>query len=58
LRQLDIQQLSKTDLKLKMSFEETDRKLDIKEYQKLLKEVKERLQEFKLVLANKIGSVK
>jgi hypothetical protein len=41
-----------------MSFEETDRKLDIKEYQKLLKEVKERLQEFKLVLANKIGSVK
>jgi len=55
LRQLDIQQLSKTDLKLKLSFEDINRRLDIKEYQKLLKEVKERLQEFKLVLANKIG---
>lgn len=55
LRQLDIQQLSKTELKLKLSFEDINRRLDIKEYQKLLKEVKERLQEFKLVLANKTG---
>ncbi len=58
LRQLDIQQLSKTDLNLKFSSEELNRNLDVKEYQRLLKEVKERLQEFKLVLANKIGSGK
>ncbi|RPI72518.1 MAG: hypothetical protein EHM47_08135 [Ignavibacteriales bacterium] len=58
LRQLDIQQLSKTDLKLNISLDEMSRNLDVKEYQKLLNEVKERLQEFKLVLANKIGSSK
>lgn len=58
LSQLDIQQLSKTDLKLKISFDELNRNLDVKEYRSLLNEVKDRLQEYKLVLANKIGSSK
>ncbi len=58
LRQLDIEQLSKTNLKWEISSDEIYRNLDVKEYQKLLKEVKKRLQEFKLVLANKIGSAK
>jgi len=58
LRQLDIEQLSKTNLKWEISSDNVYMNLDVKEYQKLLKEVKKRLQEFKLVLANKIGSAK
>jgi|GEM_PF-2257904 len=58
LNQLDIQQISKTDLKLKISSDELNRNLDVKEYRSLLNEVKRRLQEYKLVLANKIGSAK
>ena len=56
LRQLDIEQLSRTNINWKVSFDEMERNLSLKDYQKLLKEVKKRLQEFKLVLANKIGS--
>jgi hypothetical protein len=58
LNQLDIQQLSKSDLKWNTSSDEINRNFSAKEYQKLLKEVKKRLQEFKLVLANKTGSSK
>jgi len=58
LSQLDIQQLSKADLKWKTSSDGMNRNFSAKEYQKLLKEVKKRLQEFKLVLANKTGSSK
>jgi hypothetical protein len=58
LSQLDIQQLSKTDLKWEISSDEINRNFNVKEYQRLLKEVKKRLQEFKLVLANKTGSSK
>ena len=58
LSQLDIQQLSKPDLNLKISFDVADKNINAMEYEKLLKEVKQRLQEFKLVLANKIGSAK
>ena len=56
LRQLDIEQLSKTDINTGISFNEQNKNLSLKDYMKLLKEVKKRLQEFKLVLANKIGS--
>ncbi len=58
LRQLDIEQISKTDINLGISFNEMNKNLSLKDYIKLLKEVKKRLQEFKLVLANKIGSSK
>ena len=56
LRQLDIEQISKTDINSGISFNEINKNLSLKDYLKLLKEVKKRLQEFKLVLANKIGS--
>ena len=56
LRQLDIEQLSKNDINTGISFNEKNKNLSLKDYMKLLKEVKKRLQEFKLVLANKIGS--
>jgi hypothetical protein len=56
LRQLDIEQISKTDINMGISFNEMNKNLNLKDYIKLLKEVKKRLQEFKLVLANKIGS--
>lgn len=53
LDQLDFEK-SVTGLDWEISLEENN-KLDLKEYQKLLKEVKKRLQELKLVLANKTG---
>jgi hypothetical protein len=56
LRQLDIEQISKSDITTGVSFNEQNKNLSLKDYIKLLKEVKKRLQEFKLVLANKIGS--
>ncbi len=56
LRQLDIEQLSRTEINPEISFGETSKNLSLKDYINLLKEVKKRLQEFKLVLANKIGS--
>ena len=58
LRQLDIEQISKSDITTGVSFNEQNKNLSLKDYIKLLKEVKKRLQEFKLVLANKIGSSK
>jgi hypothetical protein len=56
LRQLDIEQLSKKDIKWDIAPGEINKSLSLKDYQSLLNEVKKRLQEYKLVLANKIGS--
>jgi len=56
LRQLDIEQLSKSNIDWETSIDEMNNNFSLKDYQKLLNEVKKRLQEFKLVLANKIGS--
>jgi hypothetical protein len=53
LNQLDFDKSVNADLDWKITTENT--KLDLREYQKLLKEVKKRLQELKLVLANKTG---
>jgi len=56
LRQLDVDLISKPDINMEVSFNKTNKNISVKDYLKLLKEVKKRLQEFKLVLANKIGS--
>ena len=51
LNQLDFDKSVSTNLDWKITTENT--RLDLREYQKLLKEVKKRLQELKLVLVNK-----
>jgi len=54
LNQLNTGNIQTPDLSWKRPMNEMEKSIDMKEYQKLLKEVKLRLQELKLVLANKI----
>ncbi|HVO73895.1 MAG TPA: hypothetical protein VMT35_07720 [Ignavibacteriaceae bacterium] len=54
LNQLDTKNVQAPDLGWNRSINTSGKNLDLKDYEKLLKEVKLRLQELKLVLANKI----
>jgi hypothetical protein len=55
LNQLNLNQSSENDIKWRLTIERIGSSFNIEDYQSLLKEVKKRLQDYKLVLANKIG---
>ncbi|HSR16715.1 MAG TPA: hypothetical protein VLM39_01390, partial [Ignavibacteriaceae bacterium] len=55
LNQLNTKNVQTPDLTWNRSLNDVGKNMDLKDYEKLLKEVKLRLQELKLVLANKIN---
>jgi hypothetical protein len=55
LDQLNTKNVQTPDLTWNRSLNDAGKNMDLKDYEKLLKEVKLRLQELKLVLANKIN---